>query len=403
MRTKKLLGGAAALVSASLLFAACGSRTEPAASTSTDKVVKLGIIVPLTGKNAPFGVGVRNSVELAVKQANDSKAIPGWKIVVDAQDDTATPDVGANAATKLAGDKDVAAVVGTVNSGVAQSVQPILDKAKIAMISPGNTGVSLTMGPDAAKPKRQYANYFRVCTTDDVQGPFGAQYAWDSGFRKIAVINDKKPYGQGLAKAFATEFKKLGGDIVADETVNADETDFNTVIDLIKPKNPDLVYFGTEYQLAGPFSQQLHQNKGVKVPVMGGDGVVDPAYIDVAKSAAEGDLATVVGAPIESLASGKSFVDAYQAAGYKDAWGIYGGFAFDATNALIAALKVSLANATDVSSARQATIDALGKVSFDGVTGKVAFNEFGDTVTKTLTVMVVKDGKWTALKTAQAK
>lgn len=402
MRTKKLLGGAAAVVSASLLFAACGSRTEPAASAGTDKVVKLGIIVPLTGKNAPFGVGVRNSVELAVKQANEAKAIPGWKIVVDAQDDTATPDVGANAATKLAGDKEVAAVVGTVNSGVAQSVQPILERAKIAMISPGNTGVSLTMGPDATKPKRQYPNYFRVCTNDAVQGPFGAQYAWEAGFKKIALVNDKKPYGQGLAKAFAAEFKKLGGDIVADETVNADENDFSTVIDLIKPKNPDLVYFGTEFQLAGPFSKQLH-DKGVKVPVMGGDGVVNDKYMELAGSASEGDLATVVGAPIESLASGKTFVDAYQAAGYKDDWSIYGGFAYDATNALIAALKVSLASASDVASARQATIDALGKVSFDGVTGKVAFDEFGDTTTKTLTVDVVKDGKWTALKTAQAK
>lgn len=402
MHTKKLLGGAAALVSASLLFTACGSRTEPAASAGTDKVVKLGIIVPLTGKNAPFGVGVRNSVELAVKQANEAKAIPGWKIVVDAQDDTATPDVGANAATKLAGDKEVAAVVGTVNSGVAQSVQPILNLAKIAMISPGNTGVSLTMGPDATKPKRQYPNYFRVCTNDAVQGPFGAQYAWENGYKKIAVVNDKKPYGQGLAKAFAAEFKKLGGEIVADKTVNADETDFSTVIDLIKPTNPDLVYFGTEFQLAAPFSQQLH-GKGLKVPVMGGDGVVDDKYIELAGASAEGDLATIVGAPIESLESGKSFVEAYKAGGYKDGWGIYGGFAYDATNALIAALKVSLASASDVASARQATIDALGKVSFEGVTGKVAFDEFGDTTTKTLTVDVVKDGKWTALKTAQAK
>jgi branched-chain amino acid transport system substrate-binding protein len=400
---KKLLAGAAALLSASLLFAGCGTRNEPApGGASTDKVVKIGIIAPLTGDLAPFGAGIKNSVELAIKQANDSKAIPGWKIVLDAQDDTATPDVGANAATKLAADKEIAAIVGTLNSGVAQSVQPILSAAKIAMVSPANTGVSLTMGADPAKPKRVYPNYFRVCTNDAVQGPFAAQYAWESGVKKVAVVNDKKPYGQGLAMSFAAKFKELGGEIVADETVNKDDKDFSTVIDLIKPKSPEMVYFGTEFQLAGPFSKQLH-DKGVKAPVMGGDGIFDAKYVTLAGSKSTGDLATSVGAPIESLESGKSFVDAYKAAGYKDGWSAYGAYSYDATNAIIAALKVSLPNATDATAARQATVDALAKVSFDGVTGKVAFDEFGDATTKTLTVYTVADGKWTAKQTGELK
>ena len=204
MRNKKLLGGAAALLSASLLMAGCGSRTEPATSASgggtTAKVAKIGVIAPLTGDLSVMGLGIRNSVELAIKQANDSNAIPGWKLELAAEDDQATANVGANAATKLSADKDVVAVVGTLNSGVAQQVQPILNDADILMVSPANTGTALTKGADLANPKRTYANYFRVCTNDAIQGPFAAQYAWESGIKKIAVVNDKKPYGQGLAK-----------------------------------------------------------------------------------------------------------------------------------------------------------------------------------------------------------
>ncbi|MFT4297334.1 MAG: branched-chain amino acid ABC transporter substrate-binding protein [Micropruina sp.] len=405
MRNKKLLGGAAALLSASLLFAGCGSRTEPAASGApgtTTKVAKIGVIAPLTGDLSVMGLGIKNSVDLAIKQANEKNAIPGWKLELAAEDDQATADVGANAATKLASDNQVVGVVGTLNSGVAQPVQPILNDAKIVMVSPANTSPNLTQGADLTKPSRTYANYFRVCTTDSIQGPFAAQYLYDSGVKKLAVVNDKKPYGQGLAQAVAKKFKELGGDVVADETVNKDDKDFSTVIDLIKPKSPQAVYFGTEFQLAGPMSKQM-KDKGLNVPLMGGDGIYDAKYITLAGAKSDGDLATSVGAPIESLASGKSYTEAYKAAGYSDGWSAYGAYAYDAANAIIDALKKSLSSTADAKSARQATIDAMASVSFDGATGKVGFDQYGDAVTKTLTVYVVENGKWTPKKTGELK
>lgn len=405
MSKKSLLLGVATLLSATMALSACGSRTDPAASGSAaagTKTAKIGVIAPLTGDLSVMGLGIKNSVELAINQANESNAIPGWKLVLAAEDDTATADVGANAATKLAADKDVVAVVGTLNSGVAQSVQPILNLANITMVSPANTNPALTQGADVANPKRTYANYFRVCTTDAIQGPFAAQYLFQSGVKKLAVVNDKKPYGQGLAMAVAAKFKELGGEVVADETVNKDDKDFSTVIDLIKAKSPEAVYFGTEFQLAGPMSKQMH-DKGLAVPLMGGDGIFDGKYIELAGSKANGDLATSVGAPIESLASGKGYLDAYAKANYKDGYSAYGAYAYDAANAIIAALKKSLASASDASAARKGTIDAMASVSFEGATGKVGFDQFGDAVTKTLTVYEVKDLKWAAKETGELK
>ncbi len=112
-----------------------------------------------------------------------------------------------------------------------------------------------------------------------------------------------------------------------------------------------------------------------------------------------GDLATSVGAPTDSTDAGKKFLSEYQAAGYAEPAAAYGGYSYDAANAIIQALKTSLASATDVKSARNATIEAVGKVSFDGVTGKVAFDQYGDSTSKVLTVYKVDAGKWVAAKT----
>jgi branched-chain amino acid transport system substrate-binding protein len=391
---------------ASLALAGCGTRGDSGddasgSGSSENKVAKIGVIAPLSGDLAALGLGIKNSVDLAIKQANDSKAIPGWTLELAAEDDEAKPDVGKNAATKLAADADVVGVVGTLNSSVAQSVQPVLASAKITMVSPANTNPSLTQGADfATAPARTYPNYFRTCTTDSIQGPFAARYLFEkAGIKEVATVNDKKTYGQGLVDAFSEEYTKLGGKIVAAETINPDDDKYDAVISKIKPSNPKAVYYGGEYPQAGPFSQQM-KAAGLNVPLMGGDGIFSGEFIKLAGATANGDLATSVGAPTDTLPSATAFVEAYKAAGFQEPYEAYGAYAFDAANAIIAALKTSLASADSAEAARQPTIDAMANVSFDGVTGKVAFDEFGDTTSKVLTVYEVKGDKWEAINTA---
>ena len=399
---KQLVFAGATLLATSLAVSACGTRAEQGDAggnaSGAQKVAKIGVIAPLSGDLSALGLGIQNSVDLAIKQANERGTIPGWRLEIDAQDDQATPDTGKNAATKLAGDDDVIGVVGTLNSSVAQSVQPVLSGANIAQISPANTNPTLTKGPDPASPKRSYPGYFRTCTTDDVQGPFAAKYLLEQNIKKVATIHDKKAYGQGLVSAFTTAFKDGGGEIVQAETINPEDKDFSAVISKVKGASPEAVYYGGEYPQAGPLAQQA-KAAGLDAPLMGGDGIFDPAYIELAGKTSNGDLATSVGAPTETLASAKQFVTDYEAANYDEPYGAYGAYSYDAANAIINALKTSLGDASDAKSARQPTIDAIGSVSFDGATGPVAFDEFGDTKTKVLTVYKVTDGKWAAAKT----
>jgi branched-chain amino acid transport system substrate-binding protein len=402
---RSVLRVGAPLLIASLALSACGSRGGTTSSTSSgSKTAVIGIMAPLSGDLSALGLGIQHSVELAVSQANATKAIPGWTLKVEAKDDEAKPDVGKNAATAFAGEPNVAGVVGNLNSSVSQSTQPVLATAKIVQVSPANTNPSLTQGANfTTAPVRTYATYFRTCTTDAVQGPFAAQYLFSTAhIKKVATINDKKTYGQGLVSAFTKEFTKLGGTVTDAETINPDESNFQAVIAKVKPTSPDAVYYGGEYPQAGPLSQQM-KAAGLSVPLMGGDGIYDPKYVALAGATANADLATSVGAPTESLAAGKKFLADYAAAGYKEPAAAYGAYSFDAANAIINALKVSLKSATDVASVRQATIDALGKVNFAGVTGPVAFDKFGDSTSRVLTVYKVVSLKWVPVQTGAFK
>ncbi|NUR98882.1 MAG: branched-chain amino acid ABC transporter substrate-binding protein [Kribbellaceae bacterium] len=403
MHQRSVVRVGATLLVASLALTACGSRSGGSSggnSGSATKTAKIGVIAPLSGDLSALGLGIQHSVELAVKQANDSNAIPGWKLEVVPKDDEAKPDPGKNAATALSSDKDVIGVVGTLNTSVSQQVQPVLAAAKIVQVSPANTGPGLTQGANwQTDPKRPYPTYFRTCTTDAVQGPFAARYLYETAkITKVATIHDKKAYGQGLVGTFTEEFKKLGGTIVAAQTINPDDSNYNAALTAIKPSNPQAIYYGGEYPQAGPLSQQA-KAAGLNVPLMGGDGIYDPKYITLAGKTSDGDLATSVGAPVEALDSAKKFVADYNAAGFKEPYAAYGGYSYDAANAIIDALKVSLKDAKDVESARQATVDAMSKVSFDGVTGKVAFDQYGDTTSKVLTVYKVAGGKWATVET----
>jgi branched-chain amino acid transport system substrate-binding protein len=396
LRGRRNSGVGITILVAAVMLSACGSNkseTQQGADAGSDKTVKIGVIAPLSGSLTALGLGIKNGADLAVRQANGQKKIKGWKIALAPEDDTAVPDVGANAATKLSDDKSVMAVIGSLNSSVAEKVAPILNSQKVVMVSPANTNPTLTQGPDPNRSIRPFEYYFRVATTDLIQGPFAANFAYDTAKkRNVVVVHDKKTYGQGLALQFKAQFEKNGGKVPTVETVEPEDKDFSAVLSKIKRYNPDMIYFGGEYPAASLLTSQADQ-QGLKVPLMGGDGIFSGTFISVAKEAGEGDLATSVGAPTDKLPTAQAFVDAYKAAGYADPYEAYGAYAYDAANVIINGLAKVLEGQDKVSDdLRPKLRQAIQDGSIDGVTGKVAFDEYGDTTTRILTVYKVEKG-----------
>lgn len=363
--------------------------------------VVIGLDAPLTGSLATLGLGIRNSADLAVKTANRTHRVPGVTFELKALDDQAQTATGQQNATRLVADAKVLGVVGPLNSSVAQSMLTVFDQAGLADVSPANTNPILTQGADWATgaKSRQHPSYFRTVTTDDIQGPFAARYLYtDARKSRLFVIDDGKSYGTGLAAGFSREFGRLGGTVLGSAHVNPDDRDFSQVVATVRSAGPDAVYFGGEYPAGSALSQQLKQ-AGVTVPLMGGDGLYAPEFIR-ANSKAEGDLASAVGTPPEELASAKAFLSDYRAAAYPEEAGVNGGYAYDATWAVIEAVR-AVVNANGgrlPSDARGKVLQALARVAFDGVTGKVAFDEYGDTTNRQLTVYSVKGGSWSTAK-----
>ncbi|GGQ64419.1 branched-chain amino acid ABC transporter substrate-binding protein [Streptomyces althioticus] len=404
MRQRSLIAITAALAAGALTLTACGSRDDNGGGSDSgngDTTVVIGVDAPMTGDLSALGLGIKNSVDLAAKIANKEKYVEGVTFKIEALDDQGQASVGQQNATKLVANKDVLGVVGPLNSSVGEAMQKVFDTAKLVEVSPANTNPALTQGVNWAKEKeRPYKSYFRTATTDAIQGPFAAQYVFNEAKKKkVFVIDDKKTYGAGLAATFTEEFKKLGGQVVGTEHINPESKDFSAVATKVKNSGADVVYYGGEYPQAGPLSKQIKE-AGAKIPLVGGDGIYSADFIKLSGAAGVGDLATSVGAPVETLPSAKEFVANYKAEGYKEAYEAYGGYSYDSAWAIIEAVKkvVEDNDGKLPDDARAKVVDAMQNVSFDGVTGKVSFDEFGDATNKQLTVYTVKGGDWATVK-----
>lgn len=378
-----------------------GGGAAGSGSSASPVTVVIGVDAPLSGGLSSWGVGIKNSADLAAKTANRKHHVPGVNFEIKALDDEASPVKGGPNATRFIADDKVLGVVGPLNSGVAKTLVEPLAQANLINVSPANTDPVLTLGPhwaDGAK-SRPHKTYFRTVATDVDQGPFAARYLHDeAGKTKLYVVDDKSAYGTSLTSGFTDEFTKLGGTVVGADHVDPTGSDFAGLAAKVRASGADAVYFGGYYTTAGPLSEQLKQ-AGVTVPLMGGDGVFDQQFITT-NPKAEGDLATNIGVPAENLTGGEDFLSRYRTAGYPEEAGSYGPYAYDAAWTVIEAVKAVVAanGGTLPADARAKMPQAVAGLAFDGVTGRVSFDGYGDTLNRSLTVYAVKGGSWTAVK-----
>ncbi|OEV01186.1 branched-chain amino acid ABC transporter substrate-binding protein [Streptomyces qinglanensis] len=407
-RSLLILTATATATVGALTLSACGSRDDKSggSDSGSSTTVVIGVDAPLTGDLSALGQGIKNSSDLAVKTANKNNEVKGVTFKLEALDDQAQAGTGQQNATKLVGNDEVVGVVGPLNSHVGQSMQKVFGNAGLVQVSPANTAPELSQGPNWQKgdKKRLFDTYFRTSTTDAVQGPYAAQYLFDKRkLKKAYIIDDKKTYGAGLAGTFTDEFKKLGGKVVGTDHINPDDRDFSAVATKVAKSKADFVYYGGEYPAGAPLSAQITK-AGSDAPVVGGDALYSEEYIKLGKKNVDGDLATSVGAPLETLDTAKTFMKNYRAADYKLPYEAYGGYAYDSTWAIIQAVK-AVAEKNDgelpgsMDDTRKQITEAMQDVRFKGVTGDVAFDEYGDTTNKQLSVYEVKGGKHEPVRT----
>ena len=299
-------------VALALGLAACGHKEEPKkAADAAPAPPPAGLTVtiahagPLTGSIAHLGKDDENGVALAISQANDKKIVIDGKPVtfkMVSEDDQADPKVGTTVAQKLV-DEKVAAVIGHLNSGVSIPASEIYNKAGIPMISGSATNPQLT--------ERGLKTVFRTVGRDDQQGPAIAAYiAHELKAKKVALIDDKTAYGEGLANEVEKTLKADKVNVVTRERTTDKETDFKAILTKIKAKNPDVIFHGGMDATGGPMLKQARE-LGIKAVFAFGDGACTDEMGKLAGAAAEGMVCSQAGLPRE--AASKDFVDAFNA------------------------------------------------------------------------------------------
>jgi len=411
MRLPKLLAG---LAVAGVALAACGTTTT---GTQNKGTIKIGVDLPESGAEASNGIPTLNGVKYAVQTAG---SVEGYTIKVENLDDAVNgvhdPQKGAQNMQTFVADTAVLGVVGPFNSNVARAEIPISNRAKLAQISPANTNQCLTkniyipttlgapkditckdagiLAPADLRPTG-VNNYFRVATTDDLQGPAMADYAYDTlKVTKLGVASDNEVYGKGIADTFSAEFKNKGGTIVLRQDFNTKSTnDFRGFLQSAKGKGATAIYFGGTDSNKGCIVRA--QAKGIfpaDSPYMGGDGLQTGQCLKDAADNAAGIYAAVAAPNAEQIPASKSIIDGFKKAfPNKDDFGAYSMPAYDCAKILIEAIRKAIKANNGSMPTRDAVRQQVANTKdFTGTLGKTTFDENGDTSLKIISIYQAK-------------
>ena len=379
-------------IAAALAMIGCGQKEEPkpapapvpaAAPVPAPKpeiTVQLGHVAPLTGPQAHLGKDNENAARMAIDDLN-AKAleIGGAKVkfALVAEDDQADPKQGTIVAQKLV-DAKVNGVIGHLNSGTTIPASKIYSDAGIPQISGSATNPKYT--------QQGFTTTFRVMANDVQQGKVLGEYAEKQlAAKKVAIIDDRSAYGQGLADEVEKAVVAAGGKVVAREFTNDKATDFAAILTKIKSKKADVIFYGGMDAQGGPMAKQM-KSLGVKAKFLTGDGGCTPEFIKLAGAASEGQYCSLPGVPLEQMPGGKAFSDAFTAKFGQIQ--LYAPYVYDAVLVMVDAMK----RADSVESAK--FLPEIGKTDYQGVTAKIQFDEKGDLKGGAISLYQVKDGKW---------
>mgnify|MGYP001615529209 CR=1 FL=1 len=335
------------------------------------KEIKIGIMTPLTGDVASWGEMQRRATELALEEIKDIKV----KVIYE--DDQAIPKVGINAFKKLIDIDKVPIVVGSPASNVTLAVAPIANEREIVLLSSGSTATEVgKSGPFV----------FRIMPSDEGQSAIMADWAWDLGYKTIAIIYEENAWGRGLMETFVKDFSAKGGTVLTIQSSEPSITDFRTQLLKIKSLRPDAIYAPLYTRGAGLMVKQARE-MGLNQQILGADVYGTPELIQAGGTAVEGIL---------YITFGEYHGPEYQdfAKRYREKYGkvpeTYAAYCYDTFMIAVEAIrqipKGQEINGTNIR-------EQLLKINdYRGVTGVTSFNNSNSATGKTFDKMTIVNG-----------
>jgi len=368
--------------------------------------------LPLQGSGRTQTVQMTEAIKFILKQ-HDFKA-GKYKVGYQSCDD-ATAQQGKWASEKCsananayANNKSLVGVIGTFNSGCAEIIIPVLNRAPdgpVAMVSPANTYVGLTHsgpGTAAGEPDKYYPtgqrNYIRIVAADDFQGAADALNAKNLGLKSVYILNDKEAYGLGVATDFKNSLVNpaVGLKVAGFAAWNGKASSYTGLATKIKQSGADSVFLGGLIcENGGKLVKDLRSVLGNNVQLLAPDGFTPiSAVVDGAGNASEGMYVSVAGQPNEALGpTGKKFVTDFSKQIGGENPDPYSAYAAQSAEVLLTAIENSDGTRKSVAEQLLKT-----KVS-DGILGSFSINSNGDTSSNPVTIYQIKGGKQTTYKT----
>jgi len=377
--------GFAILTSASLaagILAGCNNGGDK----DGDTVIKIATNTPLSGNNAILGDSIKLGAQLALDDQKAAFKKLGFDLKLVPYDDQGDPKKGVANAEQLGADKSILGVVGHLNSGVAIPSSVKYEKDHLVMVSPSNTANEVT--------DRGLSVVNRICARDDFQGPAGADFAVNTlKAKKIFIIQDKTAYGTGLANEFKAAAEQLGAEILGEEGISVGDKDFNGVLNNVKAKKPDLVFFGGLYAEGGILLKQA-RDKELNMPFMGGDGMDSSGLVDIAGDAVKNFYYTSVAGDTLKTDNGKKFAEDYKAK-FKKNIESFSSYGYDSAGVLLEGLKDAIENSDGKTPSREDVAAAVRAIQdYKGVVTEVGFDDKGDNKFAKVFIYTFKEAKY---------
>jgi branched-chain amino acid transport system substrate-binding protein len=280
MRKRKLAAIFASLLVTAGVMAGCGSKNT-GGSGESEKVIKIGADLELSGGVASYGQSIKEGIDLAIDEINKD-GIDGKKLKLVSVDNKSDAAEATNGAIKLVSQDKVAAIIGAATSTNTLAQVQVAQEQKVPLITPTGTNPTVTF-----KDGKLNDYVFRTCFIDPFQGTVAANFASKELNVKSAaiLIDSSSDYAKGLAAAFKDSFTKNGGKVVSEEAYVAKDTDFHATLTRLKSAKPELVFLPGYYEEVGLIVKQARE-LGLNVPFIGGDGWDSPKLIELGGKAA---------------------------------------------------------------------------------------------------------------------
>jgi branched-chain amino acid transport system substrate-binding protein len=354
------------------------------ASAADVELFKVGITGPLTGPQAAIGKDDENGARMALDKANAQGIMTDGKQVrfeLVSVDDAADPRTGMTVAQNLV-DGNVRFSLGPYNSGVAIPTSRLLNDAGVLMATVATNPQITTQG---------LPNVFRIAASDSQIGARMGEYAFKTlKLRRMAIIDDRTAYGQGVAEEFAKAATANGIEIVDREFTSDKATDFAAVLTKVKSFHPDGLFYGGYYSQGGPLLKQMNR-LAMNQYLLGGDAICNDELGKLAGNAVDDRTFCALGGPVlESTPAGKAFKSEY-ARRYNADPLTYSASMYDGMMLLAAAVK--RAHSIDTLKVRAALLAS----DLHGVAGNYSFNDSHDLKDSPITVYTFKHSAMTPI------